>query len=91
MSQIVSQTNGFDEVFVGAQGTRQRPANLSNFQRVGEAGAEVVAFVVDEDLRLVFESPKSGGVEDPVAVALERGAIFRLVIEISSPLRVLAA
>src|SRR5262245_25159900 len=58
---------------------------------MGEAGTEVVAFVVDEDLRLVFESTKGGGVEDAIAVALEGRAIVGFVIEIGATFGVFAA
>jgi hypothetical protein len=37
---------------------------------VRQAGTEEIAFVIDEDLRLVFETPKSRRMHDPVAVAL---------------------
>src|SRR3984893_13601675 len=37
---------------------------------MGEARPVVVALVIDEDLRLVLEAPKGGGVDDPVAVTL---------------------
>src|SRR6266850_3851188 len=39
-----------------------------------QARAIVVALVVDEDLGLVFEAAKCGGMNDTVAVALERRA-----------------
>ena len=45
-----------------------------HLERVGQAGAVVVAGRGDEDLGLVLQPPERGGVEDPVAVALEGGA-----------------
>jgi hypothetical protein len=88
MTEIVRETNALDQVFVAAQGTRQRPPNLSNFQRVGESGAEVITFVVDENLRLIFEPPKRGCVKNTVPVALKSGAIIGLAIQIGAPFRV---
>ena len=91
VTQIVREADRFDQVLVAAQGAGQRPADLGNFQGVGEAGAEVVAFVVDEDLGLVFQPAEGGGVQDAVAVALEGGAVFRLVVQIGAALGVPAA
>ena len=38
------------------------------------ARAVVVALVVDEDLRLVLEPAKGGGMDDPVAITLKLAA-----------------
>jgi hypothetical protein len=51
----------------------------------------IIAFIVDEDLRLVFQASKGGGMDNAVAIALEGGAVVRLVIEIGAALAVLAA
>jgi len=40
---------------------------------MGEAGAVVVAFVIHEDLGFVFEAPKGGAMNYPIAIALEAG------------------
>jgi hypothetical protein len=53
---------------------RARAGDLCDFDAVGQAGAEQVAFVIDEDLRLVFEPAEGGGVDDAVTVALELAA-----------------
>ena len=42
--------------------------------RMGQPGAEMVALVIDEDLRLVLEPAEGGGMDDAVAVALELAA-----------------
>ena len=91
VAQVVRQADGLDQVLVGAQRPGDGASDLRHLQRVGEAGAEVIAFVVDEHLRLVFQAAEGGGVQDAVAVALEGGAVFRLVIEVGAPLGVLAA
>ena len=80
--QVVRQADGFDQVLVGAQGAGDGAPNLGYFQGVGQAGAVVVAFIVDEYLGLVFQAAEGGGVQDAVAVALEGGAVFRLVIRV---------
>src|SRR5262245_24856569 len=55
MTQIMSQRDRFGQVLL---------------QAMSKPGAEEVAFVVDEDLRLVFEAAERVGVDDAVAVAL---------------------
>jgi hypothetical protein len=71
VSQVVCQGDGLGEILVEAEGAGQRARHLGGLHRVGEPRAVVVALVVDEDLRLVLETPEGGGVDDAVAVALE--------------------
>ncbi len=52
---------------------------------MGQAGAEVVAFMGDEDLGLLLQPAESRGVDDAVAVARKGRA------GATGPLRVLAA
>src|SRR5215211_695234 len=91
MTEIVRETDRLDQVLVGAEGTCQRAPDLSHLQRVREAGAEIVAFVIDEYLRLVFEPAECCGVNDAVAVALKGCTVFRFAIQVGAPLGVLAA
>ena len=49
----------------------ERAGDLRDLDRMGQPGAEMVALVVDENLRLVGEAAKSGRMDDAVAVALE--------------------
>ena len=39
MPEIVRERDGFRQVFVEPQGAGQRPGDLRDFQRVGQAGA----------------------------------------------------
>ena len=52
----------------------QRARDLGDLHRVRQARDEVVALRVEEDLGLVLQPPERLGVDDPVPVALERGA-----------------
>ena len=45
--------------------------DLCDLQGMGEAGTEHVAFVVDEDLRLVLKPSKSRTMDDPISIPLE--------------------
>jgi hypothetical protein len=44
---------------------------------MGQPGAEVIAFMIDEHLGLILEAAERGAVHDPVAIALERAAQAR--------------
>jgi hypothetical protein len=57
------------------QRARDGAGDLGHLDAVRQAGAEQIALVVDEDLRLVFKPAKSRRMHDPVAVALELAAI----------------
>jgi len=59
--QVMRQRDGLREVLVGPQGPRQGAADRRHFDG-------------DEDLRFVFQAPERAAVQDPVAVALKRGA-----------------
>ncbi len=74
VAEIVAERDRLGEVVVEAQSPRERAGDLRDFDRVGEAGAEMVALVVDEHLGLVGEAAKGGRMDDAVAVALEFGA-----------------
>ncbi len=91
MSQVVRQADGLHQVFVGTQGAGDGAPDLRHFQRVGEAGAEVIALVVDEHLGLVFQAAEGGGMQHPVAVALKGGAVIGLGVQVGAALAVAAA
>ena len=46
---IVSQRQRFGEIFIQAEGARDRAGNLHNLKRVRETRAVVIAFVIDEN------------------------------------------
>jgi hypothetical protein len=74
MAEIVGERNRFGQIKVQPERLRDAARNLGGFDRVRQAGAVVVALVVDEDLRLVLEPPTYGAVDYAIAVALEAGA-----------------
>ena len=73
VAEVVGERDRFGEVVVEPQGAGERARDLRHLDRVGEAGAEMVALVIDEHLGLVGEPAESGRMNDPVAVALEFG------------------
>ena len=76
MTQIVGQADGFDEIFIQTKGPSDRPCNLTSLQGVSETSPVVISFMVDENLGLVLQPAKGGGMDDSVTVPLESGANF---------------
>ena len=72
VAEVVGERHGLRQILVEAAAPRQTErAICATSRRVGQAGAEVVALVGDEDLRLVFQPSESRGMDDPVTVAGE--------------------
>ena len=74
VAEVVRQRQRLGQVLVEPQRAGQRAGDLRHLDRVGQPRAVVVALVVDEDLRLVLQAAEGGGMDDAVAVALERAA-----------------
>ena len=72
--QVVPQSDSLGQIFVEAKGPRYGPGNLADFKGVGQAGAVVIPFRGEENLRFVGEPPEALAVNDPVAVLLVLGA-----------------
>ena len=70
----MAQGDGLGEVLVEAQGPGDGAGDLVDLQRVGQAGAVVVAFGRQEHLGLLFETPEGFAVDDAVPVPLIAGA-----------------
>ena len=74
---VVAEPDRLDEILVQPQGARDDPGDAGRLERVRHPRAVVVAGRVDEDLRLALQPPERLGMDDPVAVALERRANVR--------------
>jgi hypothetical protein len=74
VAEVVPEADRLREVLVERQRPRHRARDLRDLERVRQPRAEVVALGRDEDLRLVHEPAERLGVDDPVAVALQRRA-----------------
>src|SRR5262245_53953990 len=71
MPEIVPERKRLGEVLVEAQRAGERAGDLGDLERMGEAGAKVVALMKDENLGLVGEAPECRRMDDAVAVAPE--------------------
>ncbi len=72
VAEIVADPDRLGQVLVQPQRPRHGAGDPAGLQGMGEAGAVMVALRRDEDLRLVLEAAERLGVDDAVAVALER-------------------
>jgi hypothetical protein len=70
--EVVPEPDRLGQVLVQGERSRDRARDPAGLERVGEAGAVVVALGSNEDLGLVLEAPERLRVDDPVAIALER-------------------
>ena len=74
VAEIVPERNRFGQLFVQPQHLRDGPRNLRDFERVRQARAVVIAGRREEHLRLVLQPAERLGVDDAIAIALERRA-----------------
>jgi hypothetical protein len=83
VAEVMGQRQRFGQILVEAERAGDGAGDLGHFQRMGKPGPEVVPFVVDKDLRLVLQAAKRIGMDDAVAVALERRAerVFQLGVD----------
>ena len=71
MAEVMGERHGFREILIDAQRAGERAGDLPDLDRMGEAGAKMIAVERHEDLRLMREAAKGGAVDDSVAIALE--------------------
>ena len=74
VTEIVGKGHGFGKVFVEMQRAGDRAGDLGHLDAVGQPRAKQVAFMIDENLGLVFKPPEGRAMHDAVAVALEFAA-----------------
>ena len=72
VAEIVTERDRLGQLLVQTEDLRDRPRDLRDLQRVREPRAVVVALRRQKDLRLVRQASKRLGVDDAVAIALER-------------------
>src|SRR5271155_797468 len=74
MAEVMCQRQRLREILVETELTGQRAGDLGHFERVGQPGAIMVAFMKHEYLGLVLQAAKGGGMDPPVTIAPERAA-----------------
>ena len=78
VAKIMRQGKRLGEIVVEAERAGKRARDLTDFERVGEPGTEMVSLVRNKDLRLVGEPPESRAMDDAVAIALKYRARWRM-------------
>ena len=87
MTEIVRKTDRFDKIRIhkkclikeptfSLQIRTDRPSDLCNFQRMRQPRTVEIIFTGKKDLRLCLQSAERSGVNDAVAVLLERCAVI---------------
>ena len=71
MAEVVGQAQRLGQILVEAERPGDGPADLGDFDAVGQADPEMVAVGSDEDLGLVPQPAEGDRMDDAVAVALE--------------------
>ncbi len=72
--QIMGQRHGLGQLRIQPKRSRNRARHLRHFDRMGQAGAVIIALMFDKDLGFMLEPPKGRSVDDPVTIPLETGA-----------------
>jgi hypothetical protein len=75
MAQVMHQRQGFGVFLIQPKRDGNGARHLGDFQRVGEAVAEMVAKAGGEDLGFAFHAAEGAGMDDAVAVALKIVAV----------------
>ncbi len=82
VAEVMRQRHRLGQFGVEVERPRDGARDLRHLDRMGQPRAEIVALVLDEDLRLVLEAAEGGGMDDAVAVALkarpEGAFLFRI-------------
>ena len=78
MAKIMGETDGLGQFLVELQRARSGSGYLRDLERMGQPRSVQIALVVDEDLGLVDQPAKCGGMNDAIAVALIFRAVFGL-------------
>ena len=72
MAQIVRERERFGEILVETEGACDGARDLRNLQRMRQPRPVMVTLVGDKDLCLLLQTAECAGVNDPVAISLER-------------------
>ncbi len=75
MADVVDKSQRLGEIDVEAECSGDGARDLRDFERVGEAVAEMVGITAGEDLSFRFQAAEGTGMDDAVAVTLEIVAV----------------
>ena len=87
VAQVVAVGRGLRQILIEPQPAADRPRDARDLQRVGHAGAVMVALRREEDLRLVHQPAERLAVQDAVGIALVAGAHVVVLLRRGAALR----
>ena len=73
MAQIMTQGDGFGQIFVKPKGSGNGAGNAADLDGMGHTGTVVVAFRLQEHLGFVHQAAKRFAVDDAVRIPLIAG------------------
>jgi hypothetical protein len=71
VAEVVREADCLCELLIQPQLHGYRAADLRHFERMCQTSAVMIAFVIDEHLGLVYQTPERRRMNDPVAVSLK--------------------
>src|ERR1700680_2438218 len=74
MAEVMGQRAGFRQILVETERARDRSGDLGDFERMGEPGAIMIAFMENEHLGLMGKPAERGRMDDAIAIAPEIAA-----------------
>ena len=60
VAEVMRQRQGFRQILIEPELPGERAGDLGYLQRMCQPGPVVIAFVIDKNLRLVFQPPERG-------------------------------
>ncbi len=90
MTDIVSQGDGFGQVFVQPKDSGNGAPDARHLHAMGQPGAIVISLMIEEDLRLVFQAAERAAVHNSVPVPLINGSEVVLPFGIAASPRLAA-
>ena len=78
VAKVMAKRQRLGEIVVEAERAGKRARDLTDFERMGEPGAEMVSLVRNEDLRLVGEPAEGRAMDGAVAIALKYRTRWRM-------------
>jgi hypothetical protein len=77
VAEVMGEGDGFSQVFVQTESAGDVPGNGGHFHGMSEAGAQVIASPIEEDLGFVFQPSKGPRMNDAVTIPLIMRPPFR--------------
>jgi hypothetical protein len=71
MSKIMRQGKSFGEIIIKTERARQGSRDLADFDRMCEAGAEMIALMRHEHLSFMGQPAEGGRMNDSIAITLK--------------------